>query len=126
MTILDDIIRYKKTEVDKSKRLVSIAELEKKEFFSREILSMKRSLTNSSSTGIIAEFKRKSPSKGNINIHADVGRVTAGYAAAGASAISVLTDEHFFGGSEADLVKARIVELPILRKDFIIDSYQIV
>src|SRR5689334_15203844 len=126
MTILDDIIRYKKMEVEKNKRLASVAELQKKEFFSREIISMKRSLANPSATGIIAEFKRRSPSKGNINVHADAGKVTSAYAKAGASAISALTDEHFFGGSEADLVTARILELPILRKDFIIDSYQIV
>jgi indole-3-glycerol phosphate synthase len=126
MTILDDIIQYKKTEVEKNKRLAPVGELEKKQLFSREIISMKRSLLDPSRSGIIAEFKRKSPSKGNINIQADVASITLGYARGGAAAISVLTDEHFFGGSEADLLKARIVKLPILRKDFIIDSYQIV
>ena len=126
MSILDDIIRHKKTEIEKNKQLAPVSELEKKDFFSREIISMKRSLLNPPSTGIIAEFKRRSPSKGNINIHADVTKVTSAYAKAGAAAISVLTDEHFFGGTETDLVKARILKVPILRKDFIIESYQIV
>ena len=80
---------------------------------------------NSSATGIIAEFKRKSPSKGNININADVVKITSAYVDAGASGLSVLTDEKFFGGNEADLVKARVQQAPILRKDFMIDPYQL-
>jgi indole-3-glycerol phosphate synthase len=126
MSILDDIIAYKKTEVDKKKNLTPVSELETKEFFSREVISLKRSLMKPSATGIIAEFKRKSPSKGNININADVTQVTSAYVKGGASGLSVLTDEKFFGGSEADLVQARILEVPILRKDFIIDEYQLV
>jgi len=126
MSILDNIIQYKKTEVQKNKQRAPVIELEKKEFFSRETISMRRSLLDNASTGIIAEFKRRSPSKGDINAHADVTKVTSAYAKGGAAAISVLTDEHFFGGSEADLVKARILDIPILRKDFIIDPYQIV
>ena len=125
MSILNDIIQYKRIEVEKNKQQAPASELEKKKFFSREIISMRKSLL-SESTGIIAEFKRRSPSKGNINAHADVAEVTSAYAKGGAAALSVLTDEHFFGGSEADLVKARILEIPILRKDFIIDSYQVV
>jgi indole-3-glycerol phosphate synthase len=126
MSILDDIIRFKKTEVEKNKQTVPIAELERRELFSREIISLKRSLLNPSATGIIAEFKRRSPSKGNINLNAEVIRVTSGYVKNGASGLSVLTDEKFFGGTEADLIQARIVDVPILRKDFMIDEYQLV
>jgi len=80
---------------------------------------------DNSKTGIIAEFKRKSPSKGFINRDADVKDVTEAYTKFGASGLSVLTDNHFFGGSTADLVTARQNEIPILRKDFIIDQYQL-
>ena len=97
MSILDDIIRFKRTEVEKRKQTVSIAELERRELFAREMISLKRSLLKPSATGIIAEFKRRSPSKGNINLNADVIRVTLGYAKNGASGLSVLTDENFFG-----------------------------
>ena len=77
-------------------------------------------------TGIIAEFKRKSPSKGIINDKAGVEEVTKAYTSFGASCLSVLTDEHFFGGSTQDLISARVNQVPILRKDFIIDEYQVV
>src|SRR5205085_4546536 len=84
------------------------------------------SLMNNNKTGIIAEFKRKSPSKGIINDKSLVEEVTKGYADHGASGLSVLTDRAFFGGSPDDIGKARANELPILRKDFIIDEYQLV
>ena len=78
-------------------------------------------------TGIIAEFKRQSPSKGIINDRLSVEEVTNGYAAAGASALSVLTDRSFFGGKDEDLLAARQVnKLPLLRKDFMLDEYQII
>lgn len=77
-------------------------------------------------TGIIAEFKRKSPSKGIINDTSTVEEVTADYVKYGASAISILTDETFFGGSLNDLLKATSYEIPILRKDFIVDEYQVI
>ena len=78
-------------------------------------------------SGIIAEFKRKSPSKGNINLYAPVGASTLAYMQAGASALSVLTDKEFFGGKNADLTEARNYNYcPILRKDFIIDEYQVI
>jgi len=126
MNILETIVEYKKSEVGSRKSKVNIAELEKRELFSRPVLSLKDFLLDKSRTGIIAEFKRRSPSKGVINDKVDVVEVTKGYADNGASCLSVLTDEKFFGGSDEDLLKARINTIPILRKDFIIDEYQIV
>jgi indole-3-glycerol phosphate synthase len=126
MNILDEIIEYKEKEVAQRKSMVSIAELEKRDHFSRSVLSLKQSLLDSTKTGIIAEFKRKSPSKGVINGLADVEKVTTAYTANGASALSVLTDEHFFGGSDSDLTEARVNKIPLLRKEFIIDEYQVV
>jgi indole-3-glycerol phosphate synthase len=125
MNILEQIIEYKKSEVKKRKAEVSIAELEKSFDFGRQVLSLKESLQKGSRTGIIAEFKRRSPSKGAINDTADVFQVTTAYTDNGASGLSVLTDENFFGGSNEDLIGARVNEIPILRKDFIIDEYQI-
>src|SRR6187401_118637 len=126
MNILDTIIDYKREEVRNKKSKVKTTELEKRELFSRAVLSLKDFLLDRSRTGIIAEFKRRSPSKGVINPDVDVVEVTKGYTENGASCLSMLTDEHFFGGSDEDLIKARINEVPILRKDFIIDEYQII
>ena len=126
MNILETIIEHKKSEVRRRKSEVRIDELEKRAMFSRPILSLKDFLLDKSKTGVIAEFKRRSPSKGIINDQVDVEKVTKGYADNGASCLSVLTDEKFFGGSDEDLLKARINEVPILRKDFIIDEYQLV
>ena len=126
MNILDEIVAYKELEVAKQKERISFADLESSEFYSRQCLSLKKFLTDKTKTGIIAEFKRRSPSKGLINGKADVVEVTSAYTNYGASCLSVLTDEKFFGGSNEDLKKARVNEIPILRKDFIIDEYQIV
>ena len=126
MNILEEIIEYKKEEVKTKKSKVKTTDLEKRELFSRTVLPLKDFLLDKSRTGIIAEFKRRSPSKGVINPDVDVLEVTKGYTEHGASCLSVLTDEHFFGGSDEDLIKARINEIPILRKDFIIDEYQLV
>ncbi len=126
MNILDRIIAHKKQEVAQRKSQVPVSLLEKSPYFNRQRLSFKGQLSDSRQTGIIAEFKRKSPSKGIINDQADVADTTAGYVGAGASALSVLTDTEFFGGSTEDLTKARKgVACPILRKDFTIDEYQI-
>jgi indole-3-glycerol phosphate synthase len=125
MNILEEIIEYKKEEVRSRKSQVSIPELERSGLFSRPVLSLRDFLLDKSKTGIIAEFKRRSPSKGVINPDVDVVDVTRGYAANGASCLSVLTDEHFFGGSDGDLIKARVNQIPILRKDFVIDEYQL-
>lgn len=126
MNILDTIVAQKKKEVAERKQQVSVAELEKGRFFANETLSLKSFLLDPAKTGIIAEFKRKSPSKGIINDRVTVEEVTRAYAQHGASGISVLTDHEFFGGSLDDLLAATINEVPLLRKDFMIDEYQLV
>ena len=125
MNILETIIEHKKTEVAQRKLVVSETDLRNSDNFNRTCFSLIENLKNNTTTGIIAEFKRKSPSKGFINENANVVEITKGYTNAGAACLSVLTDEFFFGGSTADLVAARINEIPILRKDFIIDEYQL-
>jgi indole-3-glycerol phosphate synthase len=126
MNTLDNIIQSKHKEVALRKEQFPIKQLEKQPHFERKTFSMKQNLL-SSSTGIITEFKRKSPSKGVINDKASVIEVTQGYAQFGASAVSILTDTDFFGGKTDDLVAARShLHLPILRKDFVIDEYQLI
>lgn len=125
MNILEAIIERKKIEVAERKAAASIEQLQHSAFYNRPRLSLQQFLLDESKTGIIAEFKRRSPSKGSINEAADVVEVTNAYTNHGASALSVLTDEFFFGGSTDDLLKARVNQIPILRKDFIIDAYQI-
>ncbi|MDO9153757.1 MAG: indole-3-glycerol phosphate synthase TrpC [Paludibacter sp.] len=123
--ILDRIIASKVIEVASRKLSTPISVLENAPAFSRKCLSMKQSLLNSES-GIISEFKRKSPSLGWIHEDADVVDVTAGYSAAGAAGISILTDEEYFGGTPMDLMAARpFILCPVLRKDFVIDEYQL-
>jgi len=125
--ILDRIVEKKREEIVISKLRTSLIELEQSEYFSRTCFSLHDFIINPALTGIIAEFKRKSPSKGVINDKLSVEEVTTGYAAAGASALSVLTDESFFGGNTRDLVAARKVNnIPILRKDFMLDEFQII
>lgn len=125
MNILDTIIDHKKIEVENRKRKVSVAELKNGLFFKNETLSFSKFLKDPALTGIVAEFKRQSPSKGIINNTATIEDVTSAYKVHGASAISVLTDHQFFGGSLNDLLDATINEVPLLRKDFIIDDYQL-
>ncbi|MGN6619118.1 MAG: indole-3-glycerol phosphate synthase TrpC [Ilyomonas sp.] len=124
MNILDKIVEHKRQEVAGKKAKVSIDELQLSDQFARKTLSLKKFLLEDNKTGIIAEFKRRSPSKGIINADADVVKVTTAYASNGASGLSVLTDEYFFGGSMNDLLKARVNNTPILRKDFMVDEYQ--
>ncbi len=127
MDILNKIIAHKRTEVENRKSLFPQALLEQSIFFETPTVSMKKYLNRTDKSGIIAEFKRKSPSKGMINSFAEVEKVSIGYMQAGASALSVLTDEHFFGGKNEDLRQARKFNYcPVLRKDFIIDEYQII
>ncbi|HMP32146.1 MAG TPA: indole-3-glycerol phosphate synthase TrpC [Saprospiraceae bacterium] len=127
MNILSKIVAHKKVEIQTRKELYPTKLLESTEFFSSPTLSMAGYIKRDDKSGIIAEFKKKSPSKPSINLFADVKNVTLGYMQAGASALSVLTDEVFFGGKSADLTKARLYNYcPIIRKDFIIDEYQII
>jgi indole-3-glycerol phosphate synthase len=126
MNILETIVAHKKIEVDGRKAVSPIAALEQVPAYSRNIFSLKAGLHLPNASGIIAEFKRKSPSKGLINGTADPVSVTAGYAAAGASAVSILTDNHFFGGQDEDILNCRPnLSIPVLRKEFIVDPYQI-
>lgn len=125
MNILDTIVAHKRTEVADRKSRVSLKELEIRPAFALPVRSLADSLLKEGSTGIIAEFKRKSPSKGYIKQDAGVREITAAYTRYGAACLSVLTDEKFFGGSDADLAEARANDIPILRKDFIVDEYQI-
>lgn len=125
MNILDTIIAKKKFEVEKLKKDKSFTDLEAGPFFKNEVLNFKNYLLREDKTGIIAEFKRQSPSKGIINNTSIVTDVTTAYTKYGASAISVLTDKDFFCGSINDLMEATINEVPLLRKDFIIDEYQL-
>lgn len=124
MTLLELIINQKLEEITEAKRRTSLEKLKASPFFSRESLSLKKTLK--SKTGIIAEFKRKSPSKGLINAEAKVFEVAPEYEQYGASAISILTNNEFFGGSSNDIESVRLeIQIPILRKDFILDPYQI-
>jgi indole-3-glycerol phosphate synthase len=126
MNILEKIIEHKRREVQQRKKEVDVKALEAERFFTRQTYSLKQFVSDPAKTGIIAEYKRKSPSKGIINDRDSVELVTGMYAANGASGISVLTDYNFFGGSLDDLVAARDNDVPLLRKEFMIDEYQIV
>lgn len=128
MNILDKIIETKRVEVANQKKLVSVTQLEKYPLYTRECNSLKSNLLKENSSGIIAEFKQKSPSKGEINYKVKVKEVTKEYVNAGASGLSVLTDYEYFGGNITNLTKAREAnpDIPILRKDFMIDTYQVI
>lgn len=124
MNILNKIVKDKKQEVAAKKKVLPLSVLQALPLYERKTFSMAESLTNES--GIIAEFKRRSPSRQVINQKDSVIDVVRGYEAAGASGVSVLTDAKYFGGSLDDLMQARShLELPLLRKEFIIDPYQI-
>lgn len=128
MTILDKIIAQKRIEVEQRKAETPVSVLEQLPDFKRICLSSRDAVQDLHSTGIIAEFKRKSPSKGIINDQADLVTTTQGYVKAGAAVLSILTDEPFFGGTPADLQAARQANpgTPILRKDFVVDRYQLI
>lgn len=126
MNILDKIVADKYKEVDLKKSLIPSSQLEQSILFNRSENSLAQVLRNSA-TGIIAEHKRRSPSKKTINQNTNVGQVAIGYQNAGVSGMSVLTDIKYFGGSLEDLLLARAsVTMPLLRKEFIIDEYQII
>lgn len=126
MSILDKIVAKKKEQVRQDESLFPIKLLEQSIHFDAPCVSLKNYVLREDKSGIIAEFKRKSPSKGAINLYASPEKVSIGYMQAGASAISVLTDKDFFGGSNDDLKTVRKYNYcPILRKEFIISEYQI-
>ncbi|MBF9237969.1 indole-3-glycerol phosphate synthase TrpC [Hymenobacter sp. BT683] len=125
-TILQTIVAHKRKEVAARRELVPIKLLESSLYFASQPLSLRQYLLRENGSGLIAEFKRKSPSKGWINQYAPVERTTLGYMQAGAAALSILTDAEFFGGKNEDLTTARRFNFcPILRKDFVVDEYQI-
>jgi len=125
MNILDKIVADKRKEVDLKKSIIPASQLEQSVLFNRTSNSLAIALQNST-TGIIAEYKRRSPSKDTINQNANVGIVAKGYQNAGVCGMSVLTDIKYFGGSLEDLLLARAsVSMPLLRKEFIISEYQI-
>ena len=127
MTILDKINNNKRTEIAEAKSKVSLEQLKESPYFKRKINSLKAVLLAEGASGVIAEFKTKSPSMGVISNSAEASEVTESYIKAGACGLSVLTDNFFFGGSFDDLAKARWANpnTPILRKDFILDPYQV-
>lgn len=125
MTILETIVARKRIEVAQHKEALPQDFFEGHELLSTQAISFTQAL-KASSTGIIAEFKRRSPSKGWIKEAADPQIIVPGYQQAGATACSILTDLTFFGGSLHDLVIARSLStIPLLRKEFIIDEYQL-
>ncbi|MDR1593260.1 MAG: indole-3-glycerol phosphate synthase TrpC, partial [Prevotellaceae bacterium] len=126
MNILNKILDTKRVELDRNSKIRRFDDIfEEAKSVTRPALSFVKALRESDNH-IIAEFKRRSPSKGFFNAGAKVETIVGGYSAVGAAAISVLTDSDYFGGSLDDLVAARKVSaLPLLRKDFIIDEYQI-
>lgn len=127
MNILDKIIITKQREVEHQKLIDDLAKLERFPLYARKCNSLKANLLKEGSSGIIAEFKQKSPSKREINRTAKVEEVTKAYVEAGVAGLSVLTDYEYFGGSLDNLAKARETNpgIPILRKDFMIDPYQV-
>ncbi|QNL51306.1 indole-3-glycerol phosphate synthase TrpC [Olivibacter sp. SDN3] len=126
MDILDKIIERKKREVAEAKEKVSLEELKNTPLYGRTCYRLRDFVLDNARTGVIAEFKRASPSKGIINDSVELNEVVKSYAISGASAISVLTDSFFFKGSLDDLKEARSqVDIPLLRKDFVLDVYQI-
>ncbi|MEZ4826393.1 MAG: indole-3-glycerol phosphate synthase TrpC [Bacteroidia bacterium] len=127
MSILEEILANKKTEVAKRKELYPVKLLEQSPYFAAPCVSLKKYILRPDKVGIIAEIKRKSPAKAELNSYIQAETVANGYMHAGASAISVLTDEKFFAGKNEDLSRVRqMIFGPVLRKDFIIDEYQIV
>lgn len=125
MTILDNILRDKRREVLLRKAVIPVSQLESSALFTRPTFSLAKQLRENK-YGIIAEHKRKSPSKDSINSSFTVEEVVSGYENAGVAGISVLTDSKYFGGSLEDLIIARSsVKIPLLRKDFIVEEYQI-
>ena len=126
MKILDKIVYDKKSEIENLSKIVSISDLENKKDFTKQSKSLKESIKKSKS-GIICEFKRKSPSNEKINYKSNVSDVINGYEKAGAVGVSILTNKKYFDGSISDINEVKkSINIPILRKEFIISEYQIV
>ena len=125
--MLQQIVDNRKKHIARNKALYPVKLLESSMYFDSKVVSLSQHITREDKTGIIAEFKRKSPSKGIINPYADVLDTTIGYMQAGASALSILTEPDYFMGKDGDLKIARNANYcPILRKDFIVDAYQVI
>jgi indole-3-glycerol phosphate synthase len=126
MNILDKIIAFKRSELECKKKCFPVSKFENSAFFKREMPSFHDALAKPGPS-LIGEFKRKSPSNGMININAETEQVARGYEEAGIAAMSIITDMEFFGGADHDLQNvAGFVKIPLLRKDFIVDEYQVV
>ena len=126
MKILDKIVEDKKLELKSLSSRIPISLLERRSLFSRQCISLKESILNSS-TGIICEFKRKSPSNNNINYKASIKEVVKGYQNANAVGLSILTNKKYFDGDINDIIEIRnIADIPILRKEFIVSEYQVI
>lgn len=126
MTILDEIVAYKKNHIAEAKQLFPVKLLQESQHYTVPPLSLQSYLRRDGFVGIIAEIKRRSPSKGVFKKRVDIEALSTGYMQAGASALSILTDKNFFNGKNEDLTRARAFNLcPILRKDFVIDEYQV-
>ncbi len=125
--ILHRIAAYKYREVALRKQEISVQSLTNMSWFNYPCRSLSKVLQEKDRIGVIAEFKHRSPSQANINLEADLEETVKGYVRGGASAISVLTDTHFFGGKDQYLSSARdfLPDTPILRKEFILDPYQV-
>lgn len=127
MSVLSNIVAAKQREIEERRALYPIRLLERSLYFETPTVSLKKYLLRPDRQGIIAEIKRRSPSAGTINEYVNVEQTSIGYMQAGASALSILTDTPFFGGSSEDLRMARRFNFcPILRKDFILDEYQVI
>jgi len=126
MNFLEKIAEIKKQEIAQMKKLISKTDYDKRKRIGREIISLSGSLKNRNIPGIIAEFKRMSPSKGILNRRANIADVVKGYEEGGAAGLSILTEKKYFGGALGDISMVRLfTELPILQKDFVIDEIQI-
>jgi indole-3-glycerol phosphate synthase len=124
--ILDDIVAHKREEIASRRRALPVPALRRMPLYAEPRRGFREALARTPAPAVIAELKRASPSRGVIRERYDPVTIARGYEAAGARALSVLTDERFFGGALADLAAVRAaVALPCLRKDFLVDPYQI-
>jgi indole-3-glycerol phosphate synthase len=130
MNFLDEIVQHQREHIQRAKKLLSLSELRDRALSRRadaKPFALQAAINDKKNQlAVIAEFKRASPSKGNIQLQADCATIARAYEQNGAAAISVLTEEHFFRGSLADLQAVKLaVQVPVLRKDFIVDEYQV-